>query len=131
MPNQRKETGSLSSLQKRVRTLETLIRQTGNNALPCGSVERGNAGRTSLLERFDELTRETERIQAQTEAVGDHRAALLGIQTRCKIFELMARLRGELDDRSQTNVVNVHLDPDTAKRMAETYLARLRQTEAK
>jgi hypothetical protein len=130
MSNQRKETGPLSSLQKRVMTLETLTRQPGESLI-CGSVERVNTGKTSLLEQLDELTREAGRIQAQAEAIRDHRTALLCIRTRCQIIELMARLGGELEDRSQTNVVNVHLDPETAKRMAETYLARLRPTEAK
>jgi hypothetical protein len=120
----------LLSLQKRVRTLEAVTRQAGNKASIRGSVQLVSASRTSLLERLDELTRDAERIQAQSEAVGDQRMALFCIRTQCQIIELIARLRGELDDRSQTNVVNVQLDPDTAKRMAETYLARLREPEA-
>lgn len=129
MSNQRKEPGQLSSLQKRVRTLEALTCQP-DETLICGSVERVN-GRTSLLEQLDELTREAGRIQAKSEAKGDHRAVLQAIRTRAHIIELMARLRGELEDRRQANVVNVYLDDETAKRMAETYLARQRETEAK
>ena len=117
----RKETGPLSGLQKRVRTLETLSRQESKKTLICGSVERDNTGRTSWFERLDELAREAERIQAQAEATSDHRTALLCIRMRCQISELMARLRGELD----------HFDSDTAKRIAETYLARLEKPEAK
>ena len=127
----RKETKPVSSLQKRVRTLEARSRQDSKKTLICGSVERVDTGRTSQFEQLDELTRGAERIQAQAEATDDHRTALLCIRMRCQIIELMARLRGELEDRTQTNVVNVHLDAETATRMAETYLARQRPTEAK
>ncbi|HEV8232723.1 MAG TPA: hypothetical protein VGQ75_10285 [Thermoanaerobaculia bacterium] len=38
-------------------------------------------------------------------------------------LELQARLLGQLRDRS-VNVVNFNLDPETGKRIAETFLAR-------
>ena len=42
---------------------------------------------------------------------------------------MAAKVRGELDERPQANILNVSLDPDTAKRIAETYLARHRALE--
>jgi hypothetical protein len=41
-----------------------------------------------------------------------------------RIVELIAKLGGELDERAQTNILNVNLDPDTARKIAETYLVR-------
>ena len=40
--------------------------------------------------------------------------------------ELLAKLTGELDQRSETNIVNVHVTPEAAAKIAETYLARRR-----
>ena len=45
----------------------------------------------------------------------------------CRVAELRARLRGEIDEKTITNVLHVHFDADTAKRVAETYLARTRK----
>jgi hypothetical protein len=44
----------------------------------------------------------------------------------CYIIELAAKLRGDLDERSPTNILNVNLDSETARRIAETYLERHR-----
>ena len=49
-----------------------------------------------------------------------------GFGTFPQNIEVKAELTGELDKRPQTNVMNLHLDVDTARRMAETYLARHR-----
>ncbi len=85
----------------------------------------------SLLDHLRELTAESHRIKEKAETAGDYRTALAAVRELCRIVELMARLRGELDDRAQMNILNVHLDPDKATRVAETYLERRRTLEAK
>jgi hypothetical protein len=46
-----------------------------------------------------------------------------------RIVELIAKLGGELDERAQTNILNLNLDPDTARKIAETYLVRRTKLE--
>ncbi len=60
--------------------------------------------------------------QAKTE--GDRHTALASIRVRCCIIELAAKLTGDLEERSSTNIVNVNLDSEAAQRIAEVYLAR-------
>ena len=43
---------------------------------------------------------------------------------RIAIVELMAKLSGELDSHSETKILNVTLDAETARRISETFLAR-------
>lgn len=123
---------NLPAITKRVRTLETLATQTRLNQ---GSIrpsgQQMNDGAVSWVGQLEELTQEAKRITEQAKTAGDARTALAAIRVRCCIVELAAKLRGELDGRSQTNVLNVHLDSETAKRIAETYLARHRELEAK
>jgi uncharacterized tellurite resistance protein B-like protein len=78
----------------------------------------------STIALLQELTEEAKEITQQTMAAGDPRTALASILVRLRIADLGARLRGEVDDGTQTNVLNVHLDAETAVRLAETYLAR-------
>jgi len=66
-------------------------------------------------------------IMVQAKTRGDSRTALASIRVQYGILELEAKLRGDLDERSPTNLINVALDPQTAKRMAETYLERRKQ----
>jgi hypothetical protein len=119
------------SLEKRMRILETkLARLRRNNEQSRGSVEQMNNDTTDSLGQLEELTQEAERIEQQAEAAGDHRTALAAIRELCRIVELSAKLRGDLDERSPTNILNVNLDYETGKRIAETYLARRRELEA-
>ena len=83
-----------------------------------------------LLDQLRELTAEAQRIKQKAEKEGDYRAALAAVRELCRIVELIARLRGELDERVQMNILNVRLDPDTATRVAETYLARRHALES-
>ncbi len=80
----------------------------------------------SLVEQLQELRSDAQRLKEKAEDAGDYRTALAAIRELCRIVEVKAELTGELDKRPQTNVVNLHLDVDTARRMAETYLARHR-----
>ena len=50
---------------------------------------------------------------------------MVGLRELIRIVELFGRLTGELDPvRSEVNVVNVHVSPETAERIARTYLSR-------
>jgi len=78
----------------------------------------------SLLDQLRNLTTEAQSLKRKAEQGGDYRTALAAVRELCRLIELMAKLTGELDERSQTNILNVQLDPQTARRVAETYLAR-------
>lgn len=83
-----------------------------------------NSGTPSWAGELEELTQEAKLMTEQAKTDGDRHAALASIRVRCSIVELAAKLRGDLDERSPTNIVNVNLDSEAAKRIAETYLER-------
>jgi len=122
----------LSTVTARVTTLENILtrlrlEQTGS----CQSGEPMDDSTVPVLKQLQKLAKETKRIKEQTEASGDYRMALACIHEICRILELVAKLGGELDEKTQTNILNVNLDSGTGKRIAEMYLARLRKLEAK
>jgi hypothetical protein len=90
-----------------------------------------NYGTASWVVELEELTQEAKLITEQAKTAGDSRTALASIRVRCCIVELAAKLLGDLDERSPTNILNINLDYETGKRIAETYLARRRELEAK
>ncbi len=121
---------NLSTLEKRVRTLETVsTRQRLDKHWSFRSAQQINDGTASWLGEVKELMEEAKLITEQAKTAGDPRTALASIRVRCCIVELAAKLRGDLDERSPTNIVNVSLDSETAKRIAETYLERHRTRE--
>ena len=85
----------------------------------------------SLLGQLVEVTSEAHRLQEKAEREGDLRTALAAVREQCRILELAAKLRGELAERAETKILNVTLDPETAKRIAETFLARHETLEVK
>jgi hypothetical protein len=78
----------------------------------------------SLLAQLRDLTSEAKRLKAMAEEAGDYRAALAAVRELCRIVELVAKLSGELDSHSETKILNVTLDPETAQRISQTFLAR-------
>jgi len=123
---------NMSTLEKRMRSLEiNLARVKVNKTAISRSGQSNNYGMPDSLGQLEELTYEADRIKEQAEAEGDFRTALAAISLMCRIVELAAKLRGELDEKIQTNVLSLHLDPDTANRIAETYLARHKKLESK
>ncbi len=80
--------------------------------------------KTECLLQLHQLTLEAKRLKAKAEREGDLRTALAAVRELCRIVELVARLRGELGERVETKILNVNLDPETAKRIADTFLAR-------
>ena len=123
---------NLVTLERRIRTLEsTSLRHRLDKPNSCPSVQEVNDGRTSAswVGDLDELAVEARLITKRANSAGDLRTALVSIRVRCCITELAARLRGDLDERSETNILNITLDPETARRIAETYLARHKPLE--
>ena len=119
---------NLTALKKRIRTLETMsTRQRLDKRSDYRSAQPMNSGTASWFGELEELTQEAKLMTEQAKTEGDRHTALASIRVRCSIVELGAKLRGDLDERSPTNILNVALDPQTAKRMAETYLERRKQ----
>ena len=78
----------------------------------------------TLVEQLRSLTSEAQRLKEKAETAGDFRTALAAVRELCRIVELVAKLRGEIDGRAEINVVNLQLDAETARRIGETFLAR-------
>ena len=117
----------VSTLEDRMRTLETKLNRLRPNKE--GGTQLGqpmNSGAANSLGQLVELQQEAKVITEQAKTARDLRTALASIRVRCCIVELAAKLRGDLDERSPTNILNVNLDSETAKRIAETYLDRHR-----
>jgi hypothetical protein len=83
-----------------------------------------------LLEQLRELTVEARHIKEKAEARKDYRTALAAVRELCRIVELVAKLRGEIDGRAEINVMNLQLDTETARRIGETFLSRHQLREA-
>ena len=76
------------------------------------------------MDQLRNLTSEAQRLKEKAETAGDYRTALAAVRELCRIVELVAKLRGEIDGRSEINVVNFQLDTETIKRIENTFLAR-------
>lgn len=78
-----------------------------------------------LVSELQGLASEARRLQAKAEADGDTRTAIAALRELARLIEIRARVAGELRDREvNLNVLNVSVDDSTARRIAETYLAR-------
>ena len=84
----------------------------------------------TLVEQLQAFTADAQRIKEKAETEGDLRTALAAVKELCRIVELVARLRGEIDGRAQINVLNFQLDAETARRMNEMFLKRHLPREA-
>ena len=63
------------------------------------------AGADSLLARLEELTSEAHRLKGKAERRGDIRTALSAVRELVRMVELLAKLRGELDESPKVAVV--------------------------
>lgn len=63
------------------------------------------ANGNDLLSQVQDLSRQAQNIKDKAEAMGDLKTALAGIRELVRIVELLARLRGELDERPVVNVL--------------------------
>jgi HrpA-like RNA helicase len=78
----------------------------------------------SLVAHLRDLIAEAQRLKVVAEKAGDYRAALAAVRELCRIVELIAKLSGELESHSETKILNVTLDAETARRISDTFLAR-------
>src|SRR5215471_17288056 len=79
----------------------------------------------SLLEDLRGLAAEASRLKQKAERSGDLRTAMAGLRELARLIEIRARVVGKLRDREiNFNVLSVSVDDSTARRIAETYLAR-------
>lgn len=109
----------LSALQKRVRTVEVQLsfsKPTKSDQCPSGMLD-------SLAE-LQQLKLEAEKIREYAIADFNWSTALAAVGETRRILELAARLRGELTEVNQVNnVLQLQLDPETAERITQRYLA--------
>jgi exopolyphosphatase/pppGpp-phosphohydrolase len=80
----------------------------------------------NLLAQLEGLKNEAQRLKQKAERAGDYRAALAAVRELCRIVELVAKLCGQMDSRTETRILNVNLDPETISRITQTFLARHR-----
>ena len=109
----------LSALQKRVRTVEVQL----NLSKPTKS-DQSPSGIFDSLAELQQLKHEAEKIHEYAMADSNWNAALAAVGETRRILELAARLRGELTEVNQVNnVLQLQLDPKTAERITQRYLA--------
>jgi hypothetical protein len=78
----------------------------------------------SILIQLRELKIQAEHLRARADRAGDYRNALVAVREKTHLVELEARLTGALNERSETKIVNLNLDAETARRLTETFLTR-------
>jgi hypothetical protein len=118
---------NLSDVRRRITRFENSLQQLRLGE--SGHSGRNNSETTEPLEQLHMLYEEAGRIKQKAEGQGDYRTALAAIRYQCHILEFRARLKGDLKENMHLNVVNVQLSPDTAARIAQTYLDRHRTPE--
>jgi hypothetical protein len=111
-----------SALERRIRALEQ--KSTPLKGASSGASQPITDDTISLLGELEELAREIRLIREGALVAGDDRLVLACAREFCRVAELSARLRGEIEEKTTTNVLHVHLDVETAERMEKTYLAR-------
>lgn len=67
--------------------------------------ERREVDADNLLAQIEGLQRQAQAIKDKAEKKGDLKTALAGIRELVRIIELLAKLRGELDERPVVNVL--------------------------
>jgi hypothetical protein len=117
-----------SALERRIRALE--LKSTRFTGASSGTGQPITDNTVTLLEELEDVAREIRLIREEALAAGHDRLVLACSREFCRVAELSARLRGEIEETTTTNVLNVHLDADTAERVARTYLARRKKLES-
>ena len=117
-----------SGLERRIRALE--LKSTPLKGASSGVSRPITDDTSSLLEELEDLARGIRLIREKALVAGDDRLFLACARAFCTVAELSARLRGEIEEKTTTNVLNVHLDAETAERGARTYLARRKKLES-
>jgi hypothetical protein len=115
----------LTNLRKRVAQLEGAV---ADLTFPSRE-QKGDHDLHALIARLLTLEQNAIRIEKRAISRGDDATALCAIRELCRIAELIARLRGQLEEGHSTNIVNVNIDANTAQRIAEIYATRHAKTE--
>jgi hypothetical protein len=122
----------LLNVTKRVTALEnSLARLRLGLKATCRSANEPDDSTLPVLMQLQKLALETNRIKEETVASGDYRAALACVRELCRVLELIAKLGGELDEKTQTNILQLNIDAGTGERIAQMYLARLKKPETR
>lgn len=79
-------------------------------ALAKASAAQEVANADDLMERLDKLDADAKRIGAKAEKAKNYHAALAAVRELVRIVELLAKLRGELNERPQTNILVTSAD---------------------
>lgn len=109
----------LSALQKRVCTVEVQL-----SSLKSTNSDQCSSGTLDSLAELEQLKHEAERIREYAIADFNWSSAVAAVGETRRILELAARLRGELKEVNQVNnVLQLQLDPKTAERITQRYLA--------
>lgn len=115
----------LSKVQKRLEQLENTLMDLGARSTHA----KVNHDLPALMRELSVLAQDAAQIENRAITRGDDETALDAMREVCRIVELIARLDGQLNERSTTNILNVNIDHDTARRIAEAYAKRHTTTE--
>ncbi len=100
---------SLRNIAKQFRLTAAAVNRHKSEHLPETLVKANEASEVAraddLLTRLEKLTTEARTIKNKAEKTGDYRTALSGIRELVRIVELLAKLRGELNEAPQVNVL--------------------------
>jgi hypothetical protein len=110
----------LSKVQNRIVQLENALADSRLRSRD----GKGHYDLPTMIHQLLAVATDAVQIEKRAVARGDDGTALAAIREVCRIAELIARIRGKLDESSQTNILNVTIDPETAKRIAEIYVKR-------
>lgn len=95
-----------------------------STALTQGQKRREIEDGKSALLQLRELNLQAEHLKVRADRAGDYRTALAALREKARLVELEARLKGALNEKPETKIVNLNLDAETARRLTETFLAR-------
>jgi hypothetical protein len=90
----------LSALERRIRALELKslsLRPIKGSSSGAGQPTTDET--VTLLGELEELAREIRLIREKTLVAGDHRLFLAYVREFCRVAELRARLRGEIEEK--------------------------------
>ena len=95
----------LTNVQKRVGRLENALADLNSPSRE----RKGDHDLSALIRRLLALEQDAARIEKRAIARGDDAIALSAIHEICRIAELIARLRGQLEEGHSTNILNVNI----------------------
>ena len=83
-----------------------------------------------LAAQLQALVDDAHELKRKAEQKRDYRTALVAVREITRLLEFSARLQG-LDTKAQHNELHVHLEPEQALAIAQTYAARHSQSVTK